>query len=223
MKFCAEIDLEIIRIVKHIKKTAPFFKFRNTKTNKSNFSEKSQYFHALLWKILFMLSQLWNLCCLWQKVKNSTSKNNIPCTTILKSFNILRIVFLLLSVHWAAVGGVGTHKLQIPPMAWERCPAFYSTERCALSKSLSIKWLADLGDSGSLRSVKPQNVSKTRKVVCGGSKGTSLIVEILEEWSNMEHHLFWTQQVVYFIAIKTILRLPIRTCYFMPKVGKYIL
>lgn len=33
MKFCTEIDLKIIRIVKHIKKTAAFFKFRNTETN----------------------------------------------------------------------------------------------------------------------------------------------------------------------------------------------
>lgn len=34
MKFCTEIDLEIIRIVEHIKKAASFFKFRNTETNK---------------------------------------------------------------------------------------------------------------------------------------------------------------------------------------------
>ena len=34
MKFCTEIDLEIVRIVKHIQKTASFLKFRNTETNK---------------------------------------------------------------------------------------------------------------------------------------------------------------------------------------------
>ena len=34
MKFSTEVDLEIVRIVKHIKKTASFFKFRNTETNK---------------------------------------------------------------------------------------------------------------------------------------------------------------------------------------------
>lgn len=44
MKFGTEIDLEIIRIVKHIKKTASFFKLRNTETNRENYSGKSQYF-----------------------------------------------------------------------------------------------------------------------------------------------------------------------------------
>lgn len=29
MKFCAEVDLEVIRIVKHIKETASFFKLRD--------------------------------------------------------------------------------------------------------------------------------------------------------------------------------------------------
>lgn len=43
MKFCTEIDLEIVRIMKHIKKTASFFKFRNTETNKKNYSGEDQY------------------------------------------------------------------------------------------------------------------------------------------------------------------------------------
>lgn len=35
MKFGTEIDLEIIRIVKHIKETASFFKLRNTETERN--------------------------------------------------------------------------------------------------------------------------------------------------------------------------------------------
>ena len=33
VKFCAEVDLEVIRIVKHIKETASFFKLRDAETN----------------------------------------------------------------------------------------------------------------------------------------------------------------------------------------------
>jgi hypothetical protein len=39
VKFCTEIDLEIIRIVQYIKKTASFFKFRNTETRKTIIQE----------------------------------------------------------------------------------------------------------------------------------------------------------------------------------------
>lgn len=64
MKFCTEIDLEIIRIVKHIKKTAAFFKFRNTETNKELFTVisilpctvmKNKYF---LYSVPIMISVL---------------------------------------------------------------------------------------------------------------------------------------------------------------------
>lgn len=37
MKFCAEIDLKVIRVVQHIEETAPFFKLRNAeRTAKRN-------------------------------------------------------------------------------------------------------------------------------------------------------------------------------------------
>lgn len=45
MQFCTEIDLEIVRIMKHVEKTASLFKFRNTERNKKNYSGKQQYFY----------------------------------------------------------------------------------------------------------------------------------------------------------------------------------
>lgn len=65
MKFGTEIDLEIIRIVKHIKKTASFFKFRNTVTNKKNYSGSIPILsgtvmkiNTILYMVLIMKSML---------------------------------------------------------------------------------------------------------------------------------------------------------------------
>lgn len=56
VKFCTEIDLEIIRIVKHIKKTASFFKFRNTKTKKQkHYSGNKQHFRSVIKNEYFYL------------------------------------------------------------------------------------------------------------------------------------------------------------------------
>lgn len=65
MQFCTEIDLEIVRIMKHVKKTASLFKFRNTERSKKNYSGKQQHFYEcaeqnkyLLYPIPIMISML---------------------------------------------------------------------------------------------------------------------------------------------------------------------